>query len=466
MKKIASNKTLLIFCLGDFSRSVFNALTVTYLMYIFIPSETSSIPTLLPYAAVVFAVVRGVGVIFDAAIDPWIASRSDKSESKRGARISFMRIAAIPMSVFGVLLAFVPSGTAHWINVVWFVVMLFGFNFFSSLYHIPYAALAAEIVTDHKRRVFFYTVSTAVFVVGSVIIFAAPMIKNLFIGAGMSELGSWRLTFVIFGFFAAVFAMIPVVFIKENDYVERKPCYAPLFQSFKTTFKYKNFSILITGYIVMWIAFSFFNYSLMYYITILLGLDEEFSTIVMILTIVVGVSTYPLVNYLAKKFGKKVLLIGACIAYTVIYTAISLHGFIVPAIGGIAFAVLIGIFIGFPISITNIIPSAAFADIAQYDTIKTGVNRAGMFSAVRSFILQFSQSIVTFILPVLISTGSADSRATVEGTRLVAITAAVIIGFSLVFYFLYDDKEIVAAIKAENEREAAAKEEREKEAAV
>jgi GPH family glycoside/pentoside/hexuronide:cation symporter len=271
----------------------------------------------------------------------------------------------------------------------------------------------------------------------------------------MTELGAWRLTFVIFGFFAAVFAMIPVAFIKENDYVERKPCYAPLLQSFKTTFKYKNFSILMAGYIVMWIAFSFFNFSLMYYITILLGLNESFSTIVMVLTIVVGVASYPLVNYLAKKVGKKPLLIGACIAYTVIYTAISLHAFIVPAIGGIPFAVLIGILIGFPISITNIIPSSAFADLAQYDTIKTGVNRAGMFSAVRSFVLQLAQSIVTFILPVLISRGSKTGNATVEGTRLVAITAAVIIGFSLIFYFLYDDGEIVKAIKADNEREEA-----------
>ncbi|MDR2090355.1 MAG: MFS transporter [Clostridiales bacterium] len=452
MKKTAGNKTLLIFCLGDFSRSVFNALTVTYLMYIFIPAEGSTIPSLLPRAAFVFALVRGLGVIFDAVIDPFIASRSDKSTSKRGARISFMRIAAIPMSVFGVLLAFVPYGYPHALNVVWFVVMLFGFNFFSSLYHIPYSALAAEIVTDHKRRVFFYTINTAVFVVGSVIIFAAPIIKNAFAAGGMSELASWRLTFVIFGFFAAVFALIPVVFIKENDYVERKPCYAPLLQSFKATFKYKNFSILIAGYIVMWIAFSFFNFSLMYYITVLIGLNESFSTVVMALTIVVGVASYPLVNRLAKKFGKKPLLIGACIAYTVIYTAIALHAVIVPAIGGTAFAVLIGVFIGFPISITNIIPSSAFADLAQYDTIKTGVNRAGMFSAVRSFILQLAQSIVTFILPALISKGSAAGNATVEGTRLVAVTAAVIIGFSLVFYFLYDDKEVAKTIKEDNER--------------
>jgi Na+/melibiose symporter and related transporters len=450
MAKNASLKVLVSYCLGDFCRAVFNGLTVTYLMYIFIPSAGSSVPILLPSAALVFAITRGFGTIFDAVIDPWIASRSDGSLSKRGARISFMRLAVIPWALSGVLMVFVPVGHAHWVNILWFVIMLFSFNFFSSLYLVPYAALAAELVTDTKKRVFFFTLSTLVFVIGSAVIYVTPMIKNAFIAAGLSELNAWRFSFVVFGFIALLFALAPVIFVKENEYVERKPCYVPLLKSFRETFRYKNFSILLVGYMIMWIAFSFFNYSLMYYVTMLLGAGEGFSTIVMAIAIAVGVASYPLVNLIAKKAGKKPMLIGASITYVLIYTAIFFYTLITPLIGGKVFGILIGVVIGFPISITNIIPNAAFADLAQYDEIKTGVNRAGMFFASRNFITQLSQSIVTFIIPLVVSAGSSSGNATVSGVRATALIAAGVIACSLVFYFLYDDGHITKTIDEYN----------------
>ena len=74
MKKQLTGKSMFLFCLDDFSRAIFHGLTATYLMYIFIPQSTSSLPLLLPYGALTFAAIRGVGVIFDALIDPFIAS--------------------------------------------------------------------------------------------------------------------------------------------------------------------------------------------------------------------------------------------------------------------------------------------------------------------------------------------------------------------------------------------------------
>ena len=108
MQKKLTGKAMLLFCLGDFSRAIFNGLTATYLMYLFIPAENSSLPLLLPYGALTFALIRGIGVIFDALIDPFIASRSDNCHHKLGARIPFLRFAAIPMGVFALLMVFMP----------------------------------------------------------------------------------------------------------------------------------------------------------------------------------------------------------------------------------------------------------------------------------------------------------------------------------------------------------------------
>ena len=64
-----------------------------------------------------------------------------------------------------------------------------------------------------------------------------------------------------------------------------------------------------------------------------------------------------------------------------------------------------------PIAITNIIPSSIFADLAQYDSIKTGQNRAGMFFAARNFANKMCQSIVVIACSLLLGMGADGTGA-------------------------------------------------------
>lgn len=455
MTKLLTKKATFLFCFGDFSRAIFNGLTATYLMYIFLPQENSSLPLLLPYGALTFACIRLIGVLFDALIDPLIANKSDNCQHRLGARIPFMRYSAIPMGLFGVLMIFVPMGGQSWINAIWLLVSLLLFNLFSSLYLVPFYGLMAELVTDTKRRVYFCTINTLLFVIGSAVIYITPIIKNVLVAEGVPELTAWRLAFLVFGVIGALAALLSSFSLKESDYVERSQSYIPLWESLKATFKYKDFIRLLIGYMFMWIAFSFFNSTLMYYVTMLLGLSDSYSVIIMAIAIVVGIISYPLVNILAHKIGKKALLIGACVSYIVIYTGIFFYDYFVNSIGGLAAGLLIGALIGFPISITNIIPLAAFADLAQYDTIKTGNNRSGMFVASRNLLHQLSQAIVLFIVPLAITGSVVDGIANQQGVRLTAIIAAGTIAVALFFYTLYNDKEITRTIDEHNARQKA-----------
>lgn len=450
MQKKLTGKAMFLFCLGDFSRAIFNGLTATYLMYLFIPGETSSLPLLLPYGALTFAVIRGVGVIFDALIDPFIASRSDNFKSKLGARIPFLRFAAIPMGVFALAMVFMPVRSQSWVNAVWLLVMLLLFNLSSSLFLVPYYALMAELVTDTKRRVFFSTINTLLFVIGSAVIYITPVIKNALIARGVAELTAWRSAFLVFGILGALAAFISSFSVKEEEYVRREESYIPLGQSLKATFGYRDFTVLLIGYMLMWIAFSFFNSTLMYYVTMLLGLSDNYAVIVMAAAMLVGVLTYPLVNILAARIGKKKLLLFACTAYVIIYTGIFFSASLVRVLGASATGILIGVLIGFPISITNIIPVAAFADLAQYDTILTGKNRQAMFVASRNLLQQLSQAVVLFIVPIAITGSVSGGNANYQGVRSTALIAAGFIAAALVCYTFYRDKMITGAIDSYN----------------
>ena len=113
---------------------------------------------------------------------------------------------------------------------------------------------------------------------------------------------------------------------------------------------------------------------------------------------------------------------------------------------------MIGLVIAMPIAITNIIPAAMFADLAQYDTIKSGENRAGMFLAARNFANKLCQSFVVVVCALLLGksvdgTGSATS----EGVQATALVAMIFVGCALFIYFFYNDKEISEAIRKSNE---------------
>ena len=452
MKRLSTGKIFAL-CMGNFSRGMINGVITTYLLTFFIPTNANTtLPRFFLNAALIMAIIRGLGTIVDAITDPWVANLTDNCKHKLGRRIPFMRWSAIPYGMCCLMIFFPPINGTSVVNAVWVGVLLIAYYLFSTLYNIPYSALQAEIVTDPKRRVFLYTIDSLLYVISNALVFCTSMVKGALMGAGIPEIWALRIPFIVCCVGGAIAAMIPAFAIREQDYIVQKPYSQPLGEALKAIFGYKNFTIITIGYLVMWVAFTFFNTAQVYYITNLLALPDIWVTIVTVISIGVGVCTYPLVNLLARKVGKKPLLLGACITYVCLYGAIYSYKLVIGLIGAEAFAILIGLVIAMPIAITNIIPASMFADLAQYDSIKTGQNRAGMFLAARNFANKLCQSIVVIACSLLLGRGASGSgAATSEGVQSTALVAMLFVAGALGIYFFYNDKEIADTIKAHNE---------------
>ena len=452
MKKLTTGKIFAL-CLGNFARGMINGIVTTYLLTFFIPTNAkTTLPQFFLTAALVMAVIRGIGTIVDAITDPWVANLTDNSKHKLGRRIPFMRWSAIPYGLCCLLIFFPPVNGTSYLNAAWVGVLLILYYLFSTLYNIPYSALQAEIVTDPKRRVFLYTIDSLLYVISNALVFCTSMFKGMLMGAGIPEIWALRIPFIICCTGGIVAALIPAYAIREADYIVQKPYSQPLGEALKAIFSYKNFTIITIGYLVMWVAFTFFNTAQVYYITNLLALPDLWVTIVTVISIGVGVCTYPLVNILARKVGKKPMLLGACITYVCLYGAIYNYELVISLIGAKAFALVIGFVIAMPIAVTNIIPASMFADLAQYDTIKTGKNRAGMFLAARNFANKLCQSIVVIACALLLGKGAdGTGAATSQGVQATALVACIFVGCALGIYFFYNDKEIAETIQAHNE---------------
>ena len=452
MKQLTTGKIVAL-CMGDFSRGMINGIITTYLLTFFIPTNANTtLPQFFLNAALIMAIIRGIGTVVDAITDPWVAGLTDSCKSPLGRRSPFLRWSAVPYGLCCLMVFFPPVNGTSYINAVWVGVLLILYYLFSTLYNIPFSALQAEIVADPKRRVFLYTMNSLLYVVSNALVFCTSMVKGMLMGAGIPEIWALRIPFIVCAVGGTIAALVPAFAIREQDYITPKTYSQPLGEALKAIFSYKNFSIITIGYLVMWVAFTFFNTAQVYYITNLLALPDMWVTIVTVISIAVGVCTYPLVNILARKVGKKPLLIGACITYVLLYFGIYNHQFVVSTIGAQTFALIIGFGIAMPIAITNIIPASMFADLAQYDTIKTGLNRAGMFLAARNFVNKLCQSIVVIACATLLGKGAdGTGAATSEGVQATALVACIFVACALSIYFFYDDKEISNAIKASNE---------------
>ena len=450
--KTLSNSKIIALCMGDFSRGLINGIITTYLLTFFIPTNANTtLPQFFLNAALVMAVIRGIGTVIDAITDPWVANLTDNCKHRLGRRIPFMRWSAVPYGMCCLMIFFPPVNGTSMVNAIWVGILLVLYYLFSTLYNIPFSALQAEIVADPKRRVFLYTMNSLLYVISNALVFCSSMFKGMLMGAGFPEIWALRIPFIVCCVGGTIAALIPAFVIREQDYIAPKTYSQPLAEALKAIFSYKNFTIITIGYLVMWGSIHLLQYR-----TGLLHHQSAGTAGCM------GHHRHRHFHWCGCMYlspgkhsgtegGQEAPASWPCVTYVCLYCAIYNYQVVIGLIGAKAFALVIGFVIAMPIAITNIIPASMFADLAQYDTIKTGQNRAGMFLAARNFANKLCQSIVVISCSLLLGRGAdGTGAATSEGVQSTALVACVFVACALGIYFFYNDKEITAAIQAHN----------------
>lgn len=177
--------------------------------------------------------------------------------------------------------------------------------------------------------------------------------------------------------------------------------------SLKHAFSNRHFRLVTLGQLFEGTGMSFFQVCIMYYITELMGIPEEQSIIVMATSIVGSLALYPIVNKWSKRSGKKRPMIAGCIVFAAAEFVIC---FVDVLPRGLPTAVAFALFVSFPFAVLNILSGSMMADVIRYDTVKTGVNQEGTFSAAKSFVTKLGTSIATMIVPSLVVVGAAAGQ--------------------------------------------------------
>lgn len=432
------------YALGQLGWSLLSGIIGTYLIFYYIPTEKSGIMVAIPQIAffgflTIIGLITMLGRFFDAVTDPWIATLSDRCRSKKGRRITYMRRAAVPFAVLTVLVFWNPINGESIFNAIFLSVSLLLFYLFFTMYVTPYMALLSELGHTPQERLNLSTYISVTWFLGFALASQAPSLWNIFVDMGFNKQNSIRLTFTVFAAIGLIFLLIPVFTIDEKRYCESIPSDIKMIESIKATFRNREFTIFVMSDLVYWVAITVFQNALLYYITVLLDRPEEMLGILFILLGVGSFIFYAPVNLLAKKFGKKKLLIFAFVMFIVAYTYSIFLGKL-PFSPSLQAYILV-IIASIPMAIFGILPNVVIADIAEYDGIMTGTRREGMFFGTRTFVSKIGQMISMLILSALLLLRQNGNNEI--GIRLTAVFAAVFCVIGLILLLMYNEDKIL-----------------------
>ena len=464
MKKLPKRK-IFRYCLADIAKGLFNGMIGNYLLYFFQPTVKSGLPILLPQNKLlgfitVMALITGIGKVVDAVTDPLVASLSDKCTHKDGRRMPFLKYAAIPYVLSVLMIFYAPFAPGSVANVIWVGFFLVSYYTSYTFFFIPRNALVPEIIPDAKERVGYYGISTAFFMGSSSFMYAATLFVNLLKNAGLSPLWAWRCVFAVFALIGLVCVLLSATAFREKDYVEKnnKP-QESLVKSFGLVLRNKNFVGYGLGDLCSGVSMAFFQTAMLYYITLLLNVPESQSFLVMISAIGVALCLFPAIVKFSRKYSKKTLLVAASIVFTVVFAFIYVADHIAALAPGheLLVGLALGVVVAFPFAAINILPQSILSDIIQQDSLESGVNREGFFSATKTFIEKIASALAMVVVSSVLAIGAQSGESVgIQGVKLTGVYAGVFSLLSLLFFILYNDKKVTQYIEKHASKEAKA----------
>ncbi|HTI57641.1 MFS transporter [Mucilaginibacter sp.] len=435
-EKLTLGKELAYAC-GMVGWSIMTNIIIVMLPYFYLPPSNAGlvqlVPQLLLFGVInILSIIAASGRLADALYDPFIASMSDKSRHRRGRRIPFMQWAILPAVVF-CCLTFYPlvKGVSD-NNSIWLAITMVLFFMGATTYIIPYNALLPELTHSAAEKVKLSSFQQAGFVLGIII---AALVNNYadlvqrFFHVTDRDLAVqytiWGLCIV-----AGLIMLVPVLAIDEKKYTTGKPAHLPIMQAIRKTFGNSNFKYYLISDFTFYISLSIVSSGLLYFVTVLLNIDESEGGKLMGAMVVSSLLFYPVVNYFSRKIGKKPLVLIAFGMLSLIFVMIYFLGKfpVSPYVQAYTLALLTA----FPLAALGILPNAILAEIAEQDAKETGENREGMFFAVKYFFVKMGQTLGIALFAFLTVYGKDPGHD--HGLRLNGVCGCVLCLAALIFF--------------------------------
>ncbi len=351
--------------------------------------------------------ISSVIILADGIIGAIIGYISDNLSSKYGRRRPFL-LAAAPLLAIGLMLLFAPVPLDGMIRNAFYVIV--GLMFWSgfSMYYTPYTALGAELTDDYNERSVLRTIARLFGIAGNFIGMVLPLaIVGVLTEKGVLESTAW---FAVAAMIAIISGLSILVTWKSTKGKElkventgKKLNLKNLLYEYLQILKLKPFKHMIVVVAMFIIANTFYNSSMVFFTRYSLGLDDDITSTIFLISIIANLIYTPVMGVCAVKFSKK----------TALATAMMISGIaaVIFYFAGInSYLILVVYVIVYSVSYTCFwqLINAIMYDISEVGEFQFGKRLEGSIASVYGFVFTIFTSIASQIVGWLLKFNFVD----------------------------------------------------------
>ncbi|MEN9244964.1 MAG: MFS transporter, partial [Gloeomargarita sp. DG02_5_bins_242] len=378
---------------GDFGTAIAANLMVVFQLIFF-----TNVAGLNPGLA---GTVLLVGKIWDAVNDPIVGLLTDRTQGPWGRRLPWLVGGAIPLGVSFALLWIVPSfhpdPQQNQIPLFWYYVLVaVAVNTFYTVVNLPYTALTAELTQDYDERTSLNSFRFGFSIGGSIL--------SLIVALAIFQLlpGQPRQQYLTLGIVGAVLITLPVygcvgglarrvMHLEQRRRATPQSPALPLPEQLKTVLSNRPFLWVIGIYLCSWLAVQNTVAIIPYFVKNWMGLtDQAFTQVVLAVQVTALVMLFVWAQASAK-LGKKKVYFWGMTAWIAAQIGLFL---LQPGQTGLMFG--LAVMAGLGVATAYLIPWSMIPDVIEWDELRTGQRREGIFYALMVFLQKIGLAVGLF----------------------------------------------------------------------
>jgi GPH family glycoside/pentoside/hexuronide:cation symporter len=345
-----------------------------------------------------------VGIVWDAINDPLIGTFSDRINTRWGRRRPFLLWFAIPFALSFVMLWSAPKWENQVALLIYVTLSFMLADTLQSLISVPYLSLTPELTPNYDERTTLTSFRSFFQLVGALtVVVAAPGIVDSVIEAGGTQQQGFMLVGAIFGLISAVPLLLIGLFIRESSKASDVET-IPLRETLRLAWQNIPFRYAVGMHMLNWSAVDMiavaFPYFLLYWVARgdllarirIFGIDLAYESAFFGILMGVCILFIPFWLWLAKKRDKREAYILGMIFWVIVQLMI-----FTIQINQTSYLLITAALAGIGVSAAYTLPDAMFADVIEWDELRTGRRQEGIYYGVRAFIRKMTGALVVFI---------------------------------------------------------------------